>query len=63
MIKSMKTGEKCTAKAYARELLARAVDEARAAGCTDPEMSERELSLVVDQLGKIADRLLAKLVK
>lgn len=63
MIKSMKDGSKVSARAYAKELIAGAVTAIRGMGCQDVEMTDRERLLVVEQLNKITDRLLAKLVK
>lgn len=63
MIKNLDTGEVTTAKKYAQQLVARAVREVRTLGCSDEEMTKREIDLVLAQLAKITDRLLSKLVK
>lgn len=61
MIKSMRTGEKVSAKAYAQEKLGQAVMSVLRSDWRDEEMSAREMGLVEDQLQKIGARLLTKL--
>ncbi len=63
MIKLMSTGVKSSPRAYAKEMIAGAVEHVRNATVTDAEMTKRESSLVEVQLAKICDRILKNLRK
>jgi hypothetical protein len=61
MIKSIRTGEKTTARRFAQEVLAEGIVSRKEAGCTDPEMTDRERTQVVEHINKLSDKLLARL--